>query len=352
MDFLPPEGGLALALAVETQRIQALLDCLGEAGIEVANIAPTSLLALGQYLSDQPPQARYLILPGPGGTDIFRMGHKPRPVAWFTAAPGAAAPLECLRADILASSLPQDAATVALLGEAPAELASAIAAEPGLTLVQGNDVPAFAAAARAAGDLIAGWPTGWVDLRRDKLEPPGAWKALTRLVSSAAILSLLLLAAVAACFHWRVKAYDALAARADQSQRDEYARLYPGRRVPVNAKIALASELKRLTGLQGADADSPRQSDALEALRTISAALPTTIRYRIVELRINPDDFLIEGQALDHTGAEVVAQGLVRAGYAVEPPRTEHLARGGVGFTLMAKSAPPKPAPGAAGGVK
>lgn len=315
-------------------------------------MCPTALLALGHYMGAQPPEARYVILPGAGGVDVFRIGHKHRPVAWFTTAAEPGALLDCLRADILASSMPEEAATVALVGEAAPELAAAVSQEPGLTLVPGSETPFLVAAAHAAGGLLAGRPIGWVDLRRDKLELPGAWAVLSRLVSAVTILALVLLVALGACVHWRMTAYEALAGQSDQRQRDEYARLYPGRRVPVNAKAAFASELKRLSGLQGGENDAPGQADALEMLRHITANLPTTIRYRIVEIRINPDDFLIDGQALDHTGAEVVAQALVRAGYAVDPPRTEHLAKGGVGFTLMARTAVQKPAPGDFGGSK
>ena len=58
----------------------------------------------------------------------------------------------------------------------------------------------------------------------------------------------------------------------------------------------LASELKRLAGVRGAAEDVPEPVSALDTLRRIAASLPASLRFRILEMRISPNDLFIEGQ--------------------------------------------------------
>ena len=137
--------------------------------------------------------------------------------------------------------------------------------------------------------------------------------------------------------HWRSTQYEAIAASRLKQQRDQYAALYPGRRAPINVTSALKSELKRLSGISGDSAEIPLQTNALNTLHSIIASLPPTIRLRIIDVRITHNSVFVEGQVRDHTGAELVCQAIRHAGFDMDPPRTEHLSRGGVAFTLTGK---------------
>lgn len=81
----------------------------------------------------------------------------------------------------------------------------------------------------------------------------------------------------------------------------------------------------------------PDQPSALDTLGGIVSALPPSVRLRIVDMRIGPTSIVIEGQARDHIGAEILSRSLNRAGLAMDPPRTESLERGGVAFTLIGR---------------
>lgn len=80
--------------------------------------------------------------------------------------------------------------------------------------------------------------------------------------------------------------------------------------------------------------------------------LPTDLRYRLVELRIDGDKLYLEGQTKSHSDAEMLATALRRAvpspepkpgktnptspGFVVEPPRSDQMPDGTVAFSLVA----------------
>ena len=336
-DFLPPVGGQALGAAVQTADVQAIVDQLAEAGIETASICPAALLAMWQYVQGPGEPSDYVILADEHRAEVFRTAGDRRPVTWSASTVQPEQLLGCLHADMLAFSLVNSRPTVRLFGTLPADAAAALNEDQGLDVRQVDRTSPLEAAALAGATLLAGRPAGWVDLRRGDLAPPNPWKRLSGLTNLAAILTVTVLAVTAAMFHWRGVQYESIAVARERQQRDQYAGLYPGRRAPVNVTSALKSELKRLSGISGGDAEIPLQINALNSLRSIVASLPPTIRLRIVDVRIAPNSIFIEGQVRDHTGAELICQSIRHAGFDMDPPRTEHLSRGGVSFTLTGK---------------
>ena len=336
--FLPPVAGRAMGLAVETQHVQAIIDALAEAGVEVAAVCPTAMLALWRLGRDGPETAAYTLLADPAGVEVFRMG-RDQPAAWYSLPPHAAELAECVAADMLVAPAKTDRPTADVIGPLEPDVVKALEDRAGVTVRPRGEQSISAAAAMAAGEVLAGRHAAWADFRRDDLAAPDPWQPLAGLLRAAAILGLALLVLLAGLLYWRSRQYDGRARRWEQAQADAYIRLYPGRRAPVNVRSALDSELRRLAGMRGLDADVPPQPSALGTLRQVVAALPPSLRLRILEVRIAPTGVLVEGQVRDHTAAEVVSQSLRRAGLVVEPPRTEHLSSGGVGFTLVAKPA-------------
>jgi hypothetical protein len=103
--FLPPAGGQALALAVRTEQVRALLDGLRQTGIQVHAVCPIALLAFQEAARRNLPPADYVIIPGAHGTDILRLVDG-LPVAWYTAPPQEGKWRRCLEADLLAHPRP------------------------------------------------------------------------------------------------------------------------------------------------------------------------------------------------------------------------------------------------------
>ena len=334
--FLPPAGGQALALAVQTEQLLTLLDGLRQAGIEVDAICPTALLAFQEATRHDLPPADHVIIPWARGTDILRLVDG-APVAWFTAPREAAEWRRCLEADLLAHPLQTPRAPV-VLGPMPLDVgADESGASPPLTPV--SKEPAIAMAARGAAAVLSGKATPLADFRRGALAADGSWMGTGGLVKAAAGLALLFLATLAAAFYVEGVRYGQVTSDYESRQVAEYQRLLPYSPVPPSIPSRLKSEASRLAALSGATGEAPEPPNALDALRRIATGLPAGVRLKITQLQIRPSDLSIEGEAPAHTDAEALTQALSRTGLAVEAPRTESRASGGVSFTITGKPA-------------
>ena len=347
-DFLPPAAGRSLGVAVETNRLAAVLEALTAAGAEPVVACPTALLALWQICRGGAAWD-YVVLADERSVELFRL-HDGQPVTWYTLPPKAADLLRCLRADQLARDATADA-SVRLVGRCDG-LQEALSHEAGLRLDAQEGLTSAEPAALAAAGALTGERAGWVDLRRDALAAPDPWRRVGRLVSSAVVLALLLPLLSAGAAYWRATRYDASVQDARRQAEAVYRQL---NRLPPEAPIVfkvrqrLEAELRRLAGVSGAAGQLPRQPNALETARKVVAGLPKGMRVRIVELNVEPGQISIEGQTTTHGDAEAIRAGLIRAGLNVEPPKTERLAAGGVSFTLVGHL-PGNPAPGQPGG--
>ncbi|MBE3068813.1 MAG: hypothetical protein IMZ66_01115, partial [Planctomycetes bacterium] len=345
-DFLPPVGGRTFGVAVETAPAGDLIERLARAGIEVEAVCPTALLALWQLVDHLDGAAGFCLMGQAGGVDVFRI-RDGRPVSWHTveADPGEAA--QAVQVDLLAQP-PEDGAGGQLVAaDLGPEFLEAVAGRTGLVCRHVDEASAVALAAQAAPAVLEGRGAGWVNLRRGDLAPGDRLGRLRRPLQAAAALVLVLLAVVTGGAWWRAGRYEAQAAGHIEEQRAVFLRLYPNQRVPGSVRRHLASEATRLAALAGTDQAVPDRPAALDTARRVVSGLPADLRARLVMLRIEPAEVYLEGQARSHADAEAVARGIAAQGLAMEPPRTESLAKGGVAFTLAGRpAAPPAPKTG------
>ncbi len=339
-DFLPPEGGRTLGVAVETQGLRRLLDRLTEVGVEVEAVCPTALLALWQLVEGPEERADFVLLDFPDRIDVFRMDG-PRPIAWYVAPAEAAEVSRTIQACLLAHPAEPESEIDLVAGPLPPDFLSLVSDGTGVACRRVEEESCVSPAAQAAKALLAGDGAGWVNLRRDALAMPDRLGRLRRPIQTAVVLALLLLGTLIGGSWWRASRYQAEADRIIGSQRAIFGRLYPNTAVPTGVRRWLASEASQLTGLSGTGDAVPGRTAALDTLRQVAEGLPADVRFRMVLLRIEPTDILLEGQARSHADAETIARGIAKKGYAMEPPRTESLAKGGVSFTLIGKPAAP-----------
>jgi len=105
---------------------------------------------------------------------------------------------------------------------------------------------------------------------------------------------------------------------------------------PGIAKFKLKSEHDKLMAIAGRGSDIPIQSTALLQWYELTRRLPTHFRYRILEVRIDPQRIHIEGQARSHGDADRLAAALrSQQGFSIESPHTEKLKGKGVSFSLF-----------------
>jgi hypothetical protein len=267
-----------------------------------------------------------------------------RPIAWYVTSLETADISRAVHVDLLARPAPGAAPGALVAGPMAEEQAQAVAADTGVACKRVEGKPLFEEAARAAQALLAGKNAGWVNLRRDALAPAHRLRRLRRPLRAAAALVMLLMAVTIVAAWVRVARYEAETSRLTDQERAVFARLYPNTRVPPGIRRWMESEASRLAGLSGATGTAPDQASALETLRLAAGGFPRDLRFRLVDLRVEPGELFLEGQARSHADAETVARGIAAAGFVMEPPRTENLVKGGVAFTLAGKPA----APGAA----
>jgi len=151
----------------------------------------------------------------------------------------------------------------------------------------------------------------------------------------------LLLVAVIGVTQWRAGRYAAIEADLAGREVELFKQTFPDQRVPVNIKSRLASEARKLAGLSGREAGdvaAMRPTSALVHLYALLASLPGDLRFRILDLSIDPDQLRVTGEARAHGDAERIAGSLRDTGrYEVDPPRTQALADRGVSFTFTAR---------------
>ena len=332
--FLPVVGNRSLGLAVQTASVKAVVEELERAGVKIASICPTAILA-AQELESSNPEADFIVMGGQNHADIVRLAQG-QVISWHTAPLETAQVADCLKADIIASPMDKERPLVLLAGKSAREL-SGIADQAGVVIQNSAQDDVETCAARAASRVLSGQMSHIADFRKGDLAAPGAWGRLAKQLRWSAALAATLVLAMIAAFVVRGLQYDQLGRQYLRDQVSQYARLYPNSAVPPSVASRLKSELTRLSGTSGLGEDVPDQPSALETLRMIASALPTNLRMRLTEVRIGPTEVLIEGQARTHSDAEVFAQALKKKGFAIDPPRTESLPHQGVGFTLVAK---------------
>lgn len=347
-DFVSLGGGVSLGIATHTQSLGDLLDDLDGRGVDVAVIAPAAFLACQEALRRNGPAEIAAIAWSEESFELLRL-RDGKPAALYAADSAESLRLR-LRADLLGEP-PAEQGTAVLIGEHLGESLRQELTSAGLELARAEESPRDLAAF-AARHVLRG-RRGWANLRQDALALEDPWKPVRRPLQLAAALAAILLIALSAVFYLRTREYNQRAEQYDDRQATVFGLLYPNRPVPAYVKPYLQTELRKLSGLSGADVEVPARPRAMETLCRILANLPPTMRLRILELRVSPTTVLIEGEVRSHTDAQVIFQALQEEGFDVTQPDTERLREKGVAFTLTGKPGRPQtaarsadPAPG------
>jgi len=310
--------------------------------VPVERICPASLLAV-QYVLTKADAPDALLYPGQSAGEIelliLRNG---LPIGWHLLP---ATPHDLLLH--LGFELRQKPAILAAIDLSPA-LRDALKTVDGLTVTQIQAPDLSTAAALGSTPVLAGKMSPWVDLRRDALAARDPLRQLrTPLTAAVAAVVLFLLCASAAMI-WRASRYDGMTDHYADAQQAVFRKVFPTGPVPADVRSRLESEERSLRGLSGDSAAPPPDQNGLLTLRDILTRLPaeSTLRYRVLELRLDRQRFTLDGQAASHGDADRIAAALRKdKSLVVEPPRTEQLpgtgdaAGKGVSFTINGEAA-------------
>lgn len=349
-DFLTHETE-AFGVAAATQRLLPIVNALEQAGVAVVTISPSSLLLLEQLVRARVlPADGVVLVPDIDGCDYFQLAaSRPRQWRW----------LPCEREHVV-----RELATLLLTHQEEALLP--------VTVIQSDDGPPWdlgdlgpeiqlqqqawdhdETLLNAAREALRGGRRPWVELRRDQLgqyDPFGLMRGSLRLLTAAVLLACVCLAA---CGWIRAAKCDRLITALEDQKRQLFEALFPGSRVPTGIRARLESERRRLAGAAGAGEETFELKPVTDALVPSLAALPSDLRFRLLEIRVEQDRAYWEGEVRRHGDVDLLAASLRSLGFRVEPPRTEQLDGEGVAFSLQFLTSPPaedSPEKGAAHG--
>lgn len=348
-DFLELEDGEALGVGGERDRLRAVVDALESGGVAVRHICPTALLAAG-HAADQHPEIDGVLMgevqddasaASGAGHDLVELV-RGEPTRWWWYPEGG----DALRDELAAWAASRDGpARLAVLGRGDEGSGGGIV--EGVEPIDVTGVSREEAAAHHAAAVLADAASPRIDLRRGALAPPDPYQTYRRPIGALAVAVVLLLVAVCAVTQWRGRQYGQLRSGYERQQAEVFRQTLPEQEVPRSIKNRLDSERRKLAGLGGrasdrVDPEALRQLSALTQLRDVLAGLPRDMRYRIVDLSIEPQRVRVRGEARTYAEAERLALALRRSGrYEVDPPETESRRERGVRFLF---SAEPRPA--------
>lgn len=332
--FTSARSSTAAALAVASDRIQPVLAALADESIEVAHLTTASLLKAWSLCRQRLDGNRldFAVFAEDGVLIRYEEGE---PRAFYPLLSRASDIGQAMRAELLSWPAHRPTARAIWLGDLGDETREAIEADGDVEIetVATQEQPALLAAAVTA--LNRSRPAGWVEWRKGPLAVANPWRRLRGLLSSAAVLWILLPVVLASGLLWRAQSYARQADAIAEQQRTVFSRLYPNQPAPVDISGRLESELRLREGVTAGNESLPQEPEALETLRQVVASLPPSVRLRITKVRLGPRDILLEGETRSHSDAEFIATRLRQKGLAVESPRTENLVGGGVQFVLV-----------------
>lgn len=304
--------GQALGVAVRTAVARPIIVALEDAGIPVGVVTTTVMLAAQEACVDQGASSGLIAVETDGRLDrvTLRAGV---PDSWQSVHPDSPRAESIRRLNVIQSPYSTADPVNASLVAAPLD-----------------------AATRMARRLSAG-ATAWFDLRTGALaaaDPLRHVRRPIRFAIAAAVVALVAVTGALLVQTHRVQTHrDDLLAQ----QQTIFRETLPGRRVPVTPKLVLESEAKRLAATAGEDAGLPSTGHAVASLYEVLRRLPTDLRYRVLEVRIDDHRLQVQGEARSHGDADLIAAALRRQrGFDVQPVRTERLRDRGVAFTINA----------------
>ncbi|MCA9234850.1 MAG: hypothetical protein KDA44_05240 [Planctomycetales bacterium] len=323
----------ASMVAVPVSPLRDLLLALDDNDVAPAVVAPAALLAL------QAAQRECALLAD--GEFVWRRSETK--ASWFTLRDGrlwawrelAGGELRPLAAEAVATALARGGdCPCAVLGLSDAEQSALTAA--GLTPMPIDEFAWDDALRRVANALAAGEVEPIVNLRRDELAGRRPFDALRRQTRWLQLAGVLLVAAVCAALWLRGDAYQQGTDELHEELADLFEETFPEEPVPQRGLAArFRTAQQQLAGTRG-EAHLPSAVHADLLLQRVLAALPTDLRYRAPEIRIEGANVYLAGEVRSNADADKLAAALRAAGGDVAAPRLQRLAEAGFAVRLTA----------------
>lgn len=329
-DFVRQENHIALGVCAPLERIKPLVEEIEILGVSIQHICPIALLAVQEAKIERTlfPPCLCILDDGEAWDIVQLTADKPR--IWRHPAGNLEALTRELTLLIQPSDQPPRLNHVDMVESKRAAISASVRAEHAIVAES-----KFVLAARAGAQVLHGIAVPWIDLRqgvlgsRDRLYR--IQQPLTFVISAITCLFL----CVAVSLLWRAHRYEAYADAETSHQIQLFHQALPQQQVPVDVISRLASEERRLRGISGDSMNLPTAPSALSLFNSVLANLPKSLRYRILELRLDGTTLYVEGEARSHGDAESIASAVRGSGvFSIDPPKSEQRPDKEVSFTL------------------
>jgi hypothetical protein len=333
VDFIFDEPKTALAVCVPIATVKPYTDCLDAAGVGVGAIVPASLLAVQWLLrpgKTDGPDAVVWQSQSTAELFVLRGG---RVVGWY-ALPVDGDDLR-LHLEPLTAGRSSPLRVALLIKDQ--KVTDGLRSVSSIALQPLEHRPVEQAVMAAVRDGM----TPAIDLRRDGLSPEnrhGRFGKINRELIAAAVLLVICLGAAA--FLRGVRLQRAAAADRDR-QAAVFAEAFPGRPVPANILTRLRSEERALLAGTAPGGDRPALPSVMPTLHSVLAgfsSLGPETRIELQDLRLEDNQFALDGLARNRGDVAQLADALDHAGHLrTTPAQTEQAGgAGGPGATAGA----------------
>jgi len=323
----------ALGVAVEASTLRPLVSALEEAGVLIASIVPTAILALQHQTKENKRPGRQVVVWQDGdAVDLFELIDG-RPHIWRTF-PAAMEVLarEVRLLQIISGSSNLDEMMACNVSE---QLLGVLRRAAGDAVVTVESFPE-SAAVEAAAAILSGRQEPWIELRRGEFGEYDPYRPIRRRLRLFATAVACLLLSLSVVVWIRAEKYEQVAEKCQREQGEIFCRVFPGKPVPIGVRSRLESEYRKLAGTTGQIEGVPRLESATLLLRDALTPLPEDLRFRLLEIRLEENGLYLDGEVRQHGDADRLAISLRASGFEVDAPRTEQLAEKGVSVVIAA----------------
>jgi type II secretion system protein L len=337
IDYEVGRTNRAFMVAAQVDPLAELIDSLEESGISVTSVTPLARLALEHHSqATAGSESRTVLLWRNDNTIDLWLIEDQRPAVWrwLPFDPTAVACALTHLALSEGSSLPVLARNV------PDEFLQALVAQTGLecrTLPPLDSDDPVVSAVREAALVLEGRREAPIELRRDRLAAKDRRQSIRTHLRLLLASTLFLMLSLGLSLWVQARQTDTLRQACEQRQTALFRRLFPDQRVPVAVRTRLESELARLKGVRGERSDLPDSIPFLAVLDRLLSSLPSDLRFRLLEARIENGQLYLVGEVRAHGDADRIADALRRAGLDVPAPNTHRLEKQGVEFRISAR---------------
>lgn len=322
-------NGHVLGLACKIDRLTNVLDTIENVGLTINHICPTALISLQHVLEKNRDNDAVLINDGSYFHLFLLEDNKPSYWVRINNHIG-----ELQLQIVYALSMRKN--KMRLLGvNVPEDIAIDLRGIPGLSLICNDDSTIVTDDSILFEKTCSIDERPWVNLRKGKLVSKKVRfiKEKPMMLLCASIFFLLI--SLNVIFMYRTGHYQTGIELAEKKQLEVYKKVFASDSgTPDNVIVSLQNEYDN-TAVVKQGSTLPFNTSALLVLYEILNCLPKDVRFRIRELRVEPEKIRIEGEALNHGIASAIAKALEgNPCFQVEMPKTQKLKDEGVRFTV------------------